>query len=136
MTLLIRLLAIAATLVALFFHGLVPVVEIMEFTNPYYYSLLSGADPLITAYVDGAWAPGLLLGISTLCLLGTLIALFKGERWGASLVILAAVADAFSLHFAKVQGYTQPGFSALQIVGLGATMVVLFLLVRGGTRRV
>jgi hypothetical protein len=117
-------------------HALVPVVKISQLTNPYVYSLLSGADPLITAYVDAGWAPALLLLFSTILLIGTFIGVLKGERWAAGLVVLAAFADAASLYFAQTLGYTSLGLGAGTIALLGVGMAVLFILVRMVTRRV
>lgn len=131
-----RLLAALLILAAIPFHGLVPAVKITEITNPYIYSLLSGADPLVTAYVDAGWLPAMALLVATLCLLGSFIGTLMGERWAAHLVMLAAIADAISLYLANTLGYTALGFSILQIAGLGGGMVLLWLFVRAVTKEV
>lgn len=128
-----RIFAAVALIVALPFHGLVPTVKITEITNPYVYDLLSGADPLVTAYVDAGWLPALLLLAATLCLLGAVVGVLRGERFASRLIMLAAVCDAASLYFANTLGYTRLDFSMLQIIMMGGGMVLLWLLTRGVT---
>lgn len=128
-----RLFAALLMIGALPFHGLVPAVKITEVTNPYIYSLLSGADPLVTAYVDAGWLPALLLLASTVCLLGAIYGVLRGERFGARLIMLAAISDAVSLYFANTLGYTTLGLGILQIAMLGGFMVALWLLTRAVT---
>ena len=131
-----RLLAALIILAALPFHALVPVIQGLNFIDQNIYEMLAGADPLITAYVDAGPLPGLLLLFSTLCLGGALVGVLRGERWAASLILLIAVADAVSVYLANTMGYTELPLSILQIVMLGAGMVLLFLLVRGVTKPV
>ncbi|MEM1409479.1 MAG: hypothetical protein AAGG79_01890 [Pseudomonadota bacterium] len=131
-----RILASLAVLFALPFHALVPALQVASFTNPRIYDIGSGADPLITSYIDAGLWPALLLAASTVCLIGTLIGVIKGERWAASLVFLAAVADAFSLHLVRTLSLIDLPLTVLQIVGLGGGMVALFLLVRAVTKPV
>lgn len=131
-----RFFAALLLLAAIPFHGLVPAVKITELTNPYVYSLLSGADPLVTAYVDAGWLPALVLLASTLLLVAALVGVLKGERWAASLVVLAAVFDALSLYLANTLGYTALDLSWLQVAALGGGMVLLWLIVRSVTKEV
>lgn len=128
-----RIVLAIVMLLAVPFHGLVPTVKITEVTNPYLYSLLSGADPLVTAYVDAGWLPAMLLLASTLCFLGAIYGVLRGERFAARLIMLAAIADAVSLYFANTLGYTQLGFTVGQIAVLGGGMIVLWMLVRAVT---
>ena len=130
--LVIALVMLAAALV----HALVPGLTIAGFFSDQVFEMLAGADPLITAYVDaGAW-PAVLLGASTLCMLFGAFGVVKGERWAASLVFLTAVADAVSVYLANTMSYTTLPLSLLQIAGLGASLVVLFLIVRAITKPV
>jgi len=131
-----RLLAALLILGALPFHGLVPLVQVLSYTNDQLFEMLAGADPLVTAYVDAGFWPAVLLAASTLCLGGALVGVLKGERWAASLVFLAAVADAASLYVANAFGLVPVPLSMMQVAGLGAAMVALFLLVRGVTKPV
>lgn len=128
-----RIFVAFAIFIAAFFHALVPIVKITEITNPYVYSLLSGADPLITAYVDAGWLPVSLLMTSTLSLLVAIVGVVRGERFAARLIMLAAVSDAVSLQLANTMGYTRLDFSALQVLVLGSAMVVLWLFTRNVT---
>ena len=128
-----RIFIALAIIIAVFFHALVPTVKITEITNPYVYSLLSGADPLITAYVDAGWLPVSLLMASTLSLFVAIIGVLRGERFAARLIMLAAVSDAVSLHLANTLGYTRLDLGAFQVVVLGSAMVVLWLFTRNVT---
>jgi hypothetical protein len=132
----LRLIVALLLLPVLALHALAPVVKITQITNPYVYSLLSGADPLVTAYVDAGWVPVLLLLAATLLLVGTIVGVLKGERWAAGLFVLAAFADAASLYFAETMGYTSLGLGFGQVALLGLLMVVIFVIVRSVTRRV
>lgn len=134
MTFLGRLFAAALLLAAIPFHALVPAVKITGLFSPYVYDLLSGADPLVTAYVDAGWLASLLLLASSIALFAAIIGVLKGERWAALLVVLAAISDAVSLYAANTMGYTRLDFSALQIVGLGAAMVFIWVVVRMVTK--
>ncbi|MEE4207937.1 MAG: hypothetical protein V2I43_01565 [Parvularcula sp.] len=136
MAVVLRLIVALLLLPVLALHALAPVVKITQITNPYVYSLLSGADPLVTAYVDAGWVPVLLLLAATLLLVGTIVGVLKGERWAAGLFVLAAFADAASLYFAETMGYTSLGLGFGQVALLGLLMVVIFVIVRSVTRRV
>jgi hypothetical protein len=131
-----RLIAALLILFALPFHALVPGLQIAQNFNDFARDVLTGADPLVTAYADAGWPATLCLGVATVCLLASLVGVLKGERWAASLIVLAAIADALSLYFAQTMSLTDLGLSWLQIAGLGAAMIVLWLIVRGVTREV
>ncbi|NNU17693.1 hypothetical protein HK107_15280 [Parvularcula sp. ZS-1/3] len=121
-------------LAALPFHGIVPVVWISSFFDEYLYSLVSGADPKLLAYLDSGPGPIFLLLFSTIALIGALLGVLRGRRYAARLIMLAAIADALSLYLANKFGLTRIDLSALEITLLGAFMVVLWLIVRGVTK--
>ncbi|GGY49647.1 hypothetical protein [Parvularcula lutaonensis] len=134
MAFLFRLLVALVILLALPFHAIVPLVKIIGLFDDRVYEMLVGADPLVTAYVDAAWLPALLLLASTVMLAGAIVGVLKGERWAANLVFLTAVADAASIYFANSMGYTDLPFTILHIVGLGAGIVILWMVVRAVTK--
>ncbi|MEM6912489.1 MAG: hypothetical protein AAF511_00785 [Pseudomonadota bacterium] len=111
-------------------HLAVPTLYVTAFTNPYVYDLLSGADPLITSYADAGLLPAALLLTSNILLLLVFFQTLLHRGQPALLVFLAAILDAASLYAANTLGYTSLGLSLLQIAGLGAAIVILWLLVR------
>ena len=125
-----RILVALLVLAALPAHMMVPALYVASFTNPYIYDLLSGADPLITSYADAGIVPAALLAVSAVLLIVTFFQtlLYRGKP--ALLVFLAAILDAASLYAANTLSYTNLGLTALQIVLLGAAIIVLWLLVR------
>lgn len=136
MAFLARLVVAIIVLAALLVHALVPGLRILALVNANAYEMVAGADPLVTAYLDAGWPPALLLLGSTLCLAGALVGTLRGERWAATLIILAAIADAVSLYTASTMGVVALPLGPLAIAKLGASMVVLWLMVRGVTRPV
>ncbi|MEM7740736.1 MAG: hypothetical protein AAF225_08040 [Pseudomonadota bacterium] len=111
-------------------HLAVPTLYVTAFTNPYVYDLLSGADPLITSYADAGLLPAALLLVSSILLLLAFFQTLLHRGQPALLVFLTAILDAASLYAANTLGYTSLGLSLLQIAGLGAAIVILWLLVR------
>lgn len=131
-----RLIVAILVLGAIPFHGLIPGLQLLGLVDQTRFEMFAGADPLVTAFIDAGTWPAVLLGASTVCLVGALIGVLKGERWAASLVLLTAVADAIAVYLAGNSDFVILPLSILQIIGLGAAMVVLFLLVRGVTKPV
>lgn len=129
-----RLVVALLILAALPAHALVPLVKTIGLFDDRIYEMLVGADPLVTAYVDAAWLPALLLLASSFMLLGAFIGVLRGERWAANLIMLTAVADAVSIYVANQTGYTELPFTMMQIIGLGAGIVVLWALTRTVTK--
>ena len=109
-------------------NGLIPYVWLAQHTNPYIYSLLSGADPIITAYLENAVVTVPIL-VMVMILFGTAaIRFFQRRAVAAKLVIAACALIVVSLAIADHRGLTALHFNPGELPLLITAMTLFIIL--------